>query len=79
MPGVGETADISCMVPPENLQTLHTAGVWFLTGSGVEILTGVAVTKSGLVSYKEAPTEFKVAVGCHLFIGLFCYFGHYFM
>jgi hypothetical protein len=76
---VDRRTDSWCMASPDNLQTLNTAGIWFLTGSGVEIVTGVAIAKSGLVRYAESPTTFKVIVGCHLFVGLFCYFGHYFV
>lgn len=70
--------DSWCMASPDNIQTVTTAGIWFLTGTGVEVVTGVAIAKSGLVRYAESPTTFKVIVGCHLFVGLFCYFGHYF-
>lgn len=67
------------MASPENLKIVTTAGIWFLTGTGVEIITGVAIAKTGLIRYQEAPTTFTVTVGCHLFVGLFCYFGQFFM
>lgn len=67
------------MASPQNVEMVSTLGIWFLTGAGIELVTGVALDRSGLVRLDTQPKQFKIVVAAHLFMGVFCYGGQFFV
>jgi hypothetical protein len=67
------------MASPEHVQMVATFGIGFLIAGVLELLTGTALDRSGLVRLSEHPTTFKIAVACHLLLGVFCYGGQFFV
>ena len=66
------------MADPEHVRIAANFGLFMLAAGGLELLSGTAISRSGLFRKAQGPGTFYTLCGCHLFVGAFCYFGQFF-
>jgi hypothetical protein len=67
------------MASPENVQLAARFGLIMLTAGGLGLLTGTTLGRSGIIRRLDQPRDFYITCLAHLAVGLFCYFGQFFV
>lgn len=67
------------MANPQNVQMAANFGLFMLTVGALGLFSGATLGRSGIVRRADAPGTFYSICGSHLAVGVFCYFGQYFV
>lgn len=67
------------MANPQNVQMAANFGLFMLTVGALGLFSGTTLGRSGIVRRADAPGTFYSICGSHLAVGVFCYFGQYFV